>query len=214
MSGDGDATVPRIGAAPSDGQGAAPARGSATGGPDTSVYTLDRIVRFVLGTAAVAATGWLLWYFAGLVLYLVVGGVLAYLLRPAVDWLQSHGLGRVAAIFVTFVFVVGGMGVILTSVVPFVGQQVRELSQLISVELAADVATYIEDRVRQVTPLEKGVLVENVEKMAQALMQGDLVKGDQVAETVSSVVAVFTNIVYAVVIIPFVAFFLLKDGLH
>ena len=214
LSGDGDTTVPRIGAAPSDGQGPTPARTSVAGSPDTSVYTLDRIVRFLVGTAFVAAAGWLLWYFAGLVLYLVVGGVLAYLLRPLVDWLQSHGLGRVVAIFVTFVLVVGGMGVILTSVVPFVGQQVRELSQLISVDLATDVATYIEDRVRQVTPLEKGVLVENVEKMAQALMQGDLVKGDQVAETVSSVVAVFTNIVYAVVIIPFVAFFLLKDGLQ
>jgi predicted PurR-regulated permease PerM len=207
-----DPSVPRIGAAPSDGH--APARRPAPGSADAPAYTLDRIVRFVLGAATVAAAGWLLWYFAGLVLYLVVGGVLAYLLRPIVDWLQSHGLGRVAAIFVTFVLVLGVMGVVVTSVVPFVGQQVRELSQLISVDLATDVATYIEDRVRQVTPLDKGVLVENVEKMAQALMQGDLVKGDQVAETVSSVVAVFTNIVYAVVIIPFVTFFLLKDGLQ
>ena len=207
-----DPAVPRIGAAPADGH--ASGRGPTPGGADASVYTIDRIVRFVLGAAAVAAAGWLLWYFAGLVLYLVVGGVLAYLLRPIVDWMQSHGLGRVAAIAATFVLVLGVMGVVVTSVVPFVGQQVRELSQLISVDLATDVATYIEDRVRQVTPLEKGVLVENIEKMAQALMQGDLVKGDQVAETVSSVVAVFTNIVYAVVIIPFVTFFLLKDGLQ
>lgn len=161
-----------------------------------------------------ALTGWVLWYFAGLVLYLVVGGVLAYLLRPIVDWCQSLGLRRVPAILVTFVLVLGSMGVILTSVVPFVGQQVQELSQLISVEMATDVATYIEVRVRQIIPIDQGVLVKNVERMAQALMQGDLVKGDQVAETVSSVVAVFTNIVYAVVIIPFVTFFLLKDGLQ
>jgi predicted PurR-regulated permease PerM len=205
--------APRIGAAPPDGRDPVPDRFSA-GGTDTSTYTLDRIVRFVLGAAAVGAAGWVLWYFAGLVLYLVVGGVLAYLLRPVVDWLQCHGLRRVPAIFVTFVLVLGVMGVVVTSIVPFVGQQVQELSQLISVDLATDVATYIEDRVRQVTPLEQGVLVENVEKMAQALVQGDLVKGDQMAETVSSVVAVFTNIVYAVVIIPFVTFFLLKDGLQ
>jgi predicted PurR-regulated permease PerM len=188
----------------------APDRGQAGGGPP--VYTIDRIVRFLLGVAAAAAVGWLLWYFAGLVLYLVVGGVLAYLLRPVVDWLQSKGLGRVPAIVAAFVLVLGGMGVVLTSIVPFVGQQVQELSQLISVDLARDVAYYLEDRVRQVAPIEQGVIVKNVEKMAQALMQGDLVKGDQVAQTVSSVVAVFTNIVYAVVIIPFVTFFLLKDG--
>jgi len=171
-------------------------------------------VRFLLGAAAVAATGWTLWYFAGLVLYLVVGGILAYLLRPIVDGLQSRGLSRVPAILGAFVIVLGVMGFVVTSVVPFVGQQVQELSQLISVDLARDMATYIEDRVRQVAPIDQGVLVQNVEKMAQALMQGDLVKGDQVAETVSSVVAVFTNIVYAVVIIPFVTFFLLKDGLE
>jgi predicted PurR-regulated permease PerM len=178
------------------------------------VYTVDRIVRFLLGAAGAALAGWLLWYFAGLVLYLVVGGVLAYLLRPLVDWQQGLGLGRVSAIFITFVLVLGGMGIVLTSVVPFVGEQVRELSQLISVDMAKDAATYIEVRVRQVAPIEQGVLVQNVERMAQALMQGDLVKGDQMAETVGSVVAVFTNIVYAVVIIPFVTFFLLKDGLQ
>jgi len=214
VTGAEDAPAPRIGAAPSDGHGYVSSRASSPGGAETSGYTLDRIVRFLLGAGAVAAMGWVLWYFAGLVLYLVVGGVLAYLLRPVVDWLQSHGLGRVPAILVTFVLVLGVMGVVVTSVVPFVGQQVRELSQLISIDLATDVATYIEDRVRQFTPIEQGVLVGNVEKMAQALVQGDLVKGDQMAETVSSVVAVFTNIVYAVVIIPFVTFFLLKDGLQ
>ncbi len=207
-----EAPPSRIGAAPSNGQGGLPSQGASTDTP--SVYTLDRIVRFLLGVAAVATAGWVLWYFAGLVLYLVVGGVLAYLLRPVVDHLQAAGLARVPAIAATFALVLGVMTVVVTSVVPFVGKQVQELTQLINVELATDVASYIEVRVRQVAPLEQGVLVENVEKMAQALRQGDLVKGDQVAETVSSVVAVFTNIVYAVVIIPFVTFFLLKDGLQ
>jgi len=207
-----DAPAPRIGAGSSDGQTGLPSHGTST--EDPSAYTLDRIVRFLLGVTAVAAAGWILWYFAGLVLYLAVGGVLAYLLRPIVDHLQAAGLRRVTAIVVTFAIVLGVMAITITSVVPFVGKQVQELTQLINVEMATDVASYIEVRVRQVAPLEQGVLVENVEKMAQALRQGDLVKGDQVANTVSSVVAVFTNIVYAVVIIPFVTFFLLKDGLQ
>lgn len=181
---------------------------------EASPYTLDRLVRFLLGASAVALVGWMLWYFAGLVLYLVVGGILAYLLRPIVDWFQSLGFGRVPAILGTFILVLGAMAIVLTSIVPFVGQQVQELSQLINVDMATDVATYIEERIQRYTPIEQGVLVENVERMAQALRQGDLVKGDRVAETVSSIVALFTNIVYAVVIIPFVTFFLLKDGLQ
>jgi len=183
-------------------------------GSGGSTYTLDRIVRFLLGAGTVVLAGWILWYFAGLVLYLVVGGVLAYLLRPIVDWLESLGLGRVTAILVTFVLGIGGMAIAVTSIVPFVAQQVRELSQLITADMAASAATYVEARVRPLVPIEQGVLVDNVEQMAQALRQGDLVNGDRVANTLSSVVAVFTNIVYAVVIIPFVTFFLLKDGLQ
>jgi len=211
VSGTEDAPGPRIGTAPTHEHERSTGYSSNL---DTSAYTLDRIVRFLLGAAAVAAAGWILWYFAGLVLYLAVGGVLAYLLRPIVNRLQCAGLGRVAAILITFVLVLGVMSIVVTSIVPFVGEQVRELSQLISVDMATDVASYIEARVRQVAPIEQGVLVENVKQMARALRQGDLVKGDQVAETVSSVVAVFTNIVYAVVIIPFVTFFLLKDGMQ
>jgi len=181
---------------------------------ERSPITLDRVVRFLFWAAVVGAVGWGVWYFAGLVLYLVVGGILAYLLRPVVDHLQGWGLARVPAILLTFVAVVGGMSVAVTSVVPFLGQQVQELSQLVSIEAARDVAGYLERQLRRVAPLEEGMLVRNVEQMANALMQGDLVQGDRVAQTVSSVVAVFTNIVYAVVIIPFVTFFLLKDGVQ
>ncbi|MFO8100224.1 MAG: AI-2E family transporter [Salinibacter sp.] len=176
--------------------------------------TLDRVVRFLLAAAAVGAVGWGLWYFAGLVLYLVVGGILAYLLRPVVDRVQGWGLGRVPAIFLTFLAVIGAIGIAVTSVVPFLAQQVQDLSQLVSVEAARDVATYLERQLRQVVPLEQGTLVRNVEQMATALVQGDLVRGDRVTQTLTSVVTVFTNIVYAVVIIPFVTFFLLKDGIQ
>ncbi|MFB6272154.1 MAG: AI-2E family transporter [Salinibacter sp.] len=181
---------------------------------NTSAYfTLDRIVRFILGTAAMATLGWMVWYFAGIVLYLAVGGILAYLLRPLVDRMQALGLGRVTAILIAFVGLLGVITVVVRSVLPFVTRQVQDLSQLITIDTATYVANLIEARVRAVVPIEEGVLENNVRQMAQSLLQGDLVEGQQVAQTVSSVVAVFTNIVYAVVIVPFVTFFLLKDEL-
>jgi predicted PurR-regulated permease PerM len=176
-------------------------------------FTFDRVVRFLLGAAAVATVGWTLWYFAGIVLYLVVGGILAYLLRPPVDYIQGLGLGRVPAILIAFAAFLGVIVVVVTSVVPFITRQVQDLSQLITVDTAAYVATLIETQVQRVVPLEPGVLEKNVRQVADSLMRGDLVEGQQVAETVSSVVSVFTNIVYAVIIIPFVTFFLLKDEL-
>lgn len=187
---------------------------SGTSRESESVFTVDRVVRFVLGAAAMGAAAWLLWYFAGLVVYLVVGGVFAYLLRPVVDRLQGIGLGRVPAILVTFVLLFAVVSILVTSIVPFVATQVRDISQLVSVEAATDVANYIETRVREVVPIEEGVLVKNIRQLATALVDADLVEGDKVAETVTSVVSVFTNILYAVIIIPFITFFLLKDGVQ
>lgn len=181
---------------------------------EPSTFALDRVVRFVMGAAALVAVGWVLWYFAGLVLYLAIGGILAYLLRPLVDRLQGLGLGRVPAILLGFVLVLGALGVVVTSIIPFVAQQVQELSQLVSVDAATDVAVYLEDRLRGIVPIEQGVIRENVRQMAESLVQGDLVRGERIAQTVSSVVTVFTNIVYAVIIVPFVTFFLLKDGMQ
>ena len=214
------------GTVPTDGDAAAPderssprriapplRRSSRSTGNPSAYVTLDRIVRFVLGAAAVATAGWMLWYFAGIVLYLAVGGILAYLLRPLVDRIQAFGLGRVPAILIAFVGFLGTIAVVVTSVVPFITRQVQDLSQLITVDTAVYVANLIEAQVRDIVPVEPGVLEKNVRQLANSLMQGDLVEGQQVAETVGSVVSVFTNIVYAIVIVPFVTFFLLKDEL-
>lgn len=179
-----------------------------------TAITLDRVIRFVIGTATVAAVAWGLWYFAALVVYLVIGGIFAYLLRPIVDRLQGMGLGRVMAILTTFVTVFTMAGFLITSLVPFVGQQVQELSQLVSMQAATDAAAFVENRLRQSLPLQEGVIVQNVQEGISALMEGDLVEGDRVAQTVTSVVSVVTNIVYAAIIIPFITFFLLKDGVQ
>ncbi len=194
-------------------RGRARERMSRSGEESPGTFTFDRLVRFLLGAAVVATVGWMLWYFAGIVLYLVVGGVLAYLLRPPVDYIQGLGLGRVPAILLAFTVFLGVIAVVVTSVVPFITRQVQDLSQLITVDTAAYVANLIEAQIQQVLPIEPGVLEEHVRQVAESLMRGDLVEGQQVAETVGSVLSVFTNIVYAVVIVPFVTFFLLKDEL-
>jgi len=207
---DGDTTSPEK--APTPNRVAPPARRFPRSDGDTSTaFTLDRIIRFVLGAAAVTTVGWMLWYFAGIVLYLIIGGILAYLLRPVVDRIQALGLGRVSAIFIAFVGLFGVITVVVTSVVPFITRQVQDLSQLITVDTAVYVANLIESQIRDVIPIEQGALEQNIRQIGRSLMRGDLVEGQQVADTVSSVVAVFTNIVYAVVIVPFVTFFLLKD---
>ena len=47
---------------------------------------------------AYVATVLLVWFFGGLVLYLIVGVLRAYLMQPLVTWFQGRGMGRIAAI--------------------------------------------------------------------------------------------------------------------
>lgn len=273
--------------------------------PASRPLTLDRVIRFVLGLAAVAAAVWVVWYFAALIVYLVVGVLLAYLMRPLVDRLHRMGVGRLPAIGVAFVLVFGLLTVLVTELVPFAGAQLRDLSRQVAFEPAAqvrgvepeseaefaalqpgdlivavdgrpwdgfsqlqaalrgkatgapvtltvqdeagaerqvvltsrapgtearpaadegmryieglgltvrevtvsDVATAIERHLRTVLPLEPGAIVAGVTEALNRVVQEE-----HLTRLAGSVVGIFTNIFYAVLVIPFVTFFVLKDG--
>ena len=269
-------------------------------------FTLDRVIRFLLGTGVVAIVAWLLWYFAGLIVYLVLGLLVAYLLRPVVDRFQGIGLGRIPAILSSFVLVIIVISILLTFLVPFVARQVSELTQQVSRKatlqvtgkapstargqvnldpgdfilavdgevvreydalqehvrqkdlgetvtlrvqdakgesrdvvvilgerqdatealtdapegqalyalglrvrtvLFSDVITSIEDRLTDVLPLQEGAILDGVTGVFETLFRAERLTG-----FVGSVVEFFTDIFYAVIVIPFVAFFVLKDG--
>ncbi|MDX1546041.1 MAG: AI-2E family transporter [Rhodothermales bacterium] len=285
---------------------------SRTPSPDArpgSRFTLDRVVRVVLGALALGVAAGLLWYFGGLVVYLLVGVVAAYLMRPVVDRIQGLGIGRIPAILATFVTLLGGIAVLLTFLVPFVARQVSELSQQIAIESAvqitsllpsrttgratlepgefivavdtvtvrsvdqvqaalrgvqpgdrvpvvvrnaegtrrivvltlgereegaeaapgapapgggqnvdvlgltartvmfSDIVTAAERRVRQFVPLQEGAVIDALTGIFETLFQED-----RLTRIMGSVVGFFTDVIYAVIIIPFVAFFVLKDG--
>lgn len=277
--------------------------------PVTSRFTLDKVIRFMLGAGVVVISAWLIWYFASLVIFLVVGVVLAYLMRPIVDRLQGLGIGRISSILATFVLVFGGLVVLITELAPFASEQIQEISQQVNFQTAAqitavdpdgpaeeagltvddvivavdgqqfdgfsqlqsllntktpgdslrltveveggerasrrivfwpterpqngqavvtddtderyvpslgltaqqitlsNVAASIERRIRAFLPVERGDIVNAIGGGLSKIF-GD----DQLTVIAGSIVGVFTNIFYAILVIPFVAFFFLKDG--
>ncbi|PSQ80540.1 MAG: AI-2E family transporter [Bacteroidetes bacterium QS_1_65_9] len=172
-----------------------------------SWFTPERVIRLLLGTSVVVGVLWLLWLFANLVFYLIVGTVVAYLLRPVANRVQGIGLGRIPAIICSFVIVFGGIGLFLSNTLPFVARQLSDLSQTFSMERIVEVATSIEAQVRSVVPIPKGSLVTGVREAFQTLFDYD-----EISATAGYMVSLMTDIFYAVIVIPFVAFFVLKDG--
>lgn len=275
--------------------------------PSSPRFTFERVVRFMLIVGVLLVALWLLWYFFALFVYLAVGVLLAYLLQPFVDKIQGIGLGRIPAIFGTFVLVGGVISVLLIDLVPFVAGQLTDISRQLSFERAvqitavqpgstadsagvqagqfivaidgqpwqgfsqfqsvilskkpgetlvlviedeegntrtafvnpvqvesvqrdalsdnadernvrsigltmrevalSDVVTFIEKQLSRVLPVERGDLIGSITRAVEELFQGE-----QITDTVSSVVDLFTNLFYAVIVIPLVTFFFLKDG--
>ena len=168
---------------------------------------LDRVVRIGLVLAGLVVIIWSAWYFATLIVYLVVGSILAYLLRPLVDRVQGLGLGRIPAILVTLVLVIGTVSVLLTYLVPFVAQQTGELSQQVSVDALTAAASDIERWLSRWLPVQPGQIEQAVTDAVTALFQSE-----RITQVVGSMVDLFADIFYAVLVIPFVIFFVLKDG--
>ncbi|PSQ81515.1 MAG: AI-2E family transporter [Bacteroidetes bacterium QS_8_68_15] len=170
--------------------------------------TWERVVRFALGALALAGAAWALWYFAGLVVYLVIGGLLAYLMRPVVHRVQGLGVGRLPAIGIVFVGVFGVLAVLVGTLAPFAVRQATDLSQQVSVNAISSVVQTLEARLLNEMPfLEEGFLVESLREIANTLF-----RDDRLQQTFSSAFGLLTDVVYAVVVVPFVTFFFLKDG--
>lgn len=167
-------------------------------------------MRFVLGAIALGAAAWVLWYFAGLVVYLVVGGLLAYLMRPVVHRVEGLGLGHMPALGLVFVGVFGTLVFLIATLAPYAVQQATDLSQQVSIDAISAAVQALEARLLQELPfLEQGFLLESLRDIADTLFLGD-----QLQSTFSSALELFTDIFYAVLVIPFVTFFFLKDGTH
>jgi predicted PurR-regulated permease PerM len=166
--------------------------------------TPERVIRWVLLTLAVAGVLFLLWYFVRLVIYLGVGVLLAYLLRPVKDWIQSFGFARIPAILLTFVAFLSLTTLLLTYLVPFAASQISAVTGELS---PSSVAETISEQISSWLPINPASIREGIESSFDTLLQED-----RLTEFAGSVFDVFTNIFYAIVIVPFVAFFFLKDG--
>jgi predicted PurR-regulated permease PerM len=149
----------------------------------------------------------LVWYFARLVVYLAIGVVLAYSIRPIVDRIEGVGLGRISSILTAFVLFIGVLSLLVTYLVPFVAAQISELSHLVSVEEISAVAATIEERLSGFIPVQEGAVISGVTRVFRTLFQED-----RITSLMGSLVDLFTNIFYAVIIVPFISFFFLKDG--
>ncbi len=170
--------------------------------------TLEKIVRFGIGITALGVLGLILYNYGTLVAYLILAMILSYILDPFVNRLQRMGINRTLGITLTLSAVILLLVYISTNVFPLFISEMIELTEDLTVENIENTAAAIEARLTQsYSFIPQGFLENNVTQVAAELF--DLGK---LSTVLSDAVGLFTNIFSAVLVVPFAAFFFLKDG--
>lgn len=169
--------------------------------------TLDRLIRYTLTLGALGAILWCIWFFGNLFFLLMLSMILAYMLGPIVDGLQRRGMSRMLAVMISFVLVLGGVGFIIASLIPFVQQQVTDLGVLVAPDNLNRIALSVEAGLRSIFPIQDGTVVRELQQAFQALFQQE-----SITQALTITLDLFTNIAFALVIIPLMMFFFMKDG--
>ncbi len=143
---------------------------------------------------------------------LVISALIYYLLKPAVDWLEKRNFGRVSAISIVF------LGVIL-----FLIWAVAALVPMIETQLTSFVTNlpnYIRDVENQITLILKDDRLAQFRPQLESLVTDFSGKALEFAQTFSknavdwagNVAGAVARVTVAVIISPFIIFYMLRDG--
>jgi predicted PurR-regulated permease PerM/ActR/RegA family two-component response regulator len=164
-----------------------------------------RILLTVLATAAVIALAWAL---RAIVLLVVLSVFFAYLVAPLVERLHAWRLPRAAAILIVYALLCGGAGAALYTLVPRLGDQVAALAKAAPspAELQHEREQHLERWYRRahVPPPVRAAVDGAIDHVGAALARH--------AEELSGDVLAGLRYLPWLVLIPVVAFFLLKDA--
>ena len=170
--------------------------------------TLERVVRTLLGVLTTGVVIVILYNYITLVAFLILAMILSYVLDPTVNRLQRMGVYRTLGITLTLSVIVMAIVFFSTNVVPIFVEEMLILTNNLNIETIELIAARIETRlVSEYSFIPEGFLRDNITKLSQELF--DLGK---LCTVLSDVVGLFTNIFSAVIVVPFAAFFFLKDG--
>ena len=173
-------------------------------------FNIERFIRFLIGLAIVLLILFVLYRFFVLVLYALIALVFSYILDPFVNRLQSVGLNRTLAISLVLSTLVLLLVWFSSTILPAIAGQVIMLGQQLNIDAVLAVSAEIEEQILQRVPfLPEGFLRDNIPGAVEVLFQTD-----DISRTINNILGIFANIFWAIIVVPFATFFILKDGAY
>lgn len=153
-------------------------------------------------------------FFTTLFAPILIAGFLYYLLNPLVNLLMKMGVKRLFAILLIFVLLIGIIVLIFMSVIPNLVEQLVSLAKNIPgfisnmqdwLQQAADNAT----RFPLFKELDVDKYINNLDVSAGSILQKSLAG---ITNGLGSVIGKITTVVLLLITVPFILFYMLKDG--
>lgn len=140
-----------------------------------------------------------------IILPFAIGGFITYLLHPIVEKLHEKGLNRGLAIFFIYILFFGGIGVGLYKGIPAIIDQIKDLSESAPV-LAEQYRRWIGELQTHTRAWPDG-LQARIDDGIDAFEK----KLDSLLSVIVNILLNFLNSALIMMIIPFIAFYMLKD---
>lgn len=154
-----------------------------------------------------------LWIFVKTVaLPLILSVVVYYLLRPIINLLESWKIKRIWGILITLLALVGIITLLVVLIIPFLEKQL--------ISLAEELPRYVRDLINTADGwLRNSIfsvyytnLFQDVDGMLNQIPDYISTYASQTVEGITNIISTVTNVVVAIVTLPFILFYLLKDG--
>ncbi|WP_394220042.1 AI-2E family transporter [Halobacillus trueperi] len=143
---------------------------------------------------------------------LILSIVVYYLLRPIINLLESWRIKRIWGILITLLALVGIITMLVVLIIPFLEKQL--------ISLAEELPRYLQDLINTTDEwLRNSIfsayytnLFEDVDGMLSQIPDYISSYASETVEGITNIISTVTNVVVALVTLPFILFYLLKDG--
>ncbi len=166
--------------------------------------TLNRFLKIILAILVFFALGWLVVKLTSVLIIFIIGALLAYILDPIASYFEYKGLSRTGATVIIFILMAFILFILIYFIIPPIVDQVKIIQHNLGSGKSAETIQRIENFIRDNIPFLKGINVDLQTKLQEVVTH--------FSNSFFSLVGSMVSIITTLVIIPFVVFFLLKDG--
>lgn len=143
---------------------------------------------------------------------IILSGIAYYLLNPLVNYFEKKGVKRVYSILALYLVVIGLLTLVIFAGIPLIQNQVADIAEefpkyikeLQSV-INSVTANSIIDQIQQSINVEMTSILNSVSNSLAAVL-------NNAVSSIGVIVGAVTEVVIAIVTLPFILFYLLKDG--